>query len=271
MAVYAIGDIQGCASSLSALLEKIRFDPSRDTIWLAGDLVNRGPDSLGTLRLVKELGNSAVCVLGNHDLHLLSVAAGVRDLRSGDTLQPILDAPDRDELLLWLRHQPLVHVDEKLQALMTHAGLYPGWNVKQLKRRAQEVETVLRSADHIDFFRHMYGKRPACWSKDLVGWDRLRFITNTLTRMRYCDTQKRLDFGEKGAPDSARRGLFPWFRHPAAKGKKWRIVFGHWSSLGFFSEANVIGLDSGCVWGGSLTAVKLSGKQAGQYWQHSCQ
>ncbi|NKB75645.1 MAG: symmetrical bis(5'-nucleosyl)-tetraphosphatase [Gammaproteobacteria bacterium] len=270
MSIYAIGDLQGCAQPLESLLDKIRFDPAEDQIWLAGDLVNRGPDSLRTLHLLKQLGSSAVCILGNHDLHLLAVAAGKRSLRSGDTLQPILESPDRDELLYWLRHLPLLHTDHSVGALVVHAGVYPSWGFKQLKKRAAEVETVLRSPEYSTFFEHMYGKNPTKWDETLSGWDRLRFITNTLTRMRYCDLDHNLDFAQKGSMDSAPKTHLPWFRHPSMKCRKWKIIFGHWSTLGFFQENNVVGLDSGCVWGGKLTAIELDGQTPGKYWQLNC-
>jgi bis(5'-nucleosyl)-tetraphosphatase (symmetrical) len=257
MAEYAIGDIQGCALPFEELLEKLDFDSDRDKVWLTGDLVNRGPDSLQTLRLVRKLGSSAITVLGNHDLHFLAIAEKIRRNRSGDTLKQIRKAPDLEELVNWLRQQPLVHCDRKLKVIMVHAGIYPGWGRKKLIRHAREVEEILRGKKYHDYLRHMYGKSPAQWSEDLQSWDRSRFITNSLTRMRYCNKDGKLNFSQKGPPGSQPRSLVPWYDHPGMKCKKWRIVFGHWSSLGYFQKKNIISLDSGCVWGGKLTAVRL--------------
>ncbi len=270
MAVYAIGDIQGCAVALEELLDDLQFDPIRDKLWLTGDLVNRGPHSLETLRLVKSFGDSAVVVLGNHDLHLLAVAAGIKRSRPGDTIKKILHAPDRDELLHWIRHLPLAHVDHEMKTLMVHAGIYPGWGPAKLQRRAGEVEQILRGDNHTEFLREMYGRRPGSWNKNLQGMARVRFITNTLTRMRYVSAKGRLNFDQKGPPGSQPVNLSPWYLHPAMKCRKWRIVFGHWSALGFIRKNRIIGLDSGCVWGGALTAVRLDGENHRQCWQVGC-
>ena len=269
MAVYAVGDVQGCVTALEKLLEIIRFEPQRDQLWLTGDLVNRGRHSLETLRLVKGLGQSAVSVLGNHDLHLLAVAAGVRRQRPDDTLGAILGAADRDELLDWLRHRPLVHCDKGLGAktLMVHAGVCPGWSKKDLVRHAAEVEALLRGDRCRRFLKQMYGRTPARWSPSAERWLRARFITNALTRIRYCDRRGGLDFTHKGPPGNQPKRWLPWFEHPNLKCKKWRIVFGHWSALGFIQYRNVIGLDSGCVWGGTLTAIRLDGEQGGTVWR----
>ena len=270
MAVYAVGDVQGCAQSLEKLLDLIRFDPGPDRLWLCGDLVNRGPDSLQTLRLVYALGDSAVCVLGNHDLHLLAVAAGVKAAKPGDTLAGILQAPDCDSLLHWLRRQPLVHVDSELKTLMVHAGVYPGWQHRQLVAHAEEIQTLLRGEHYRQFLKHLYGHRPTSWDAEMRGWPRARFITNALTRMRYCDRSRGLDFTCKDPPGSQPAALIPWFEHPDLACRDWRIVSGHWSSLGFLHRRGIIALDSGCVWGGHLTAVRLDGDGPLQHWQLSC-
>lgn len=259
MAVYAIGDIQGCADELERLLAALHFDPARDQVWFCGDLVNRGPGSLRTLRLVRSLGDAAVTVLGNHDLHLLAVASGVRPPRphKGDTLEAVLEAPDRDDILHWLRHQPLVHWDDELRWLMVHAGLPPQWTAQQAVRLGGEVSAALRRSDHAASLARMYGNEPDLWRDDLAGDDRLRFVINCLTRMRYCTAQGRLEFGAKGEPGTQGDGLIPWFQAPGRRSADCRIVFGHWSTLGGYEGDNVIALDTGCVWGGCLSAVRL--------------
>lgn len=275
MAVYAIGDIQGCVVPFEEMLDRLQFEPSHDRLWLTGDLVNRGHHSLETLRLIRRLGHSVVTVLGNHDLHLLAVACGVRQCRTSDTLQPILRAPDRDEIVDYLRRQPLVYCDDGtesgMKTLMVHAGIYPGWRRKQVVGFAAEVETLLRGDDYRQFLQNMYGNTASRWGKPMGKWQRMRFITNVLTRIRYCDQRGRLDFKHKGRLGSQPHHLQPWFKHADIKCKNWRIVFGHWSALGFVRHANVIGLDSGCVWGGTLTAIRLDGESAGKYWQLACQ
>lgn len=257
MAVYAIGDIQGCFHELQLLLTQLRFDPSQDRLWFAGDLVNRGPRSLETLRFVRNLGPAALSVLGNHDLHLLAVAHQASPLKSKDTLQPILDAPDRDGLLDWLRHRPLLHHDSALGYTLVHAGLPPQWDLALAQRCAREVETQLRGADYADYFGHMYGDEPSLWSESLSGWERLRFITNCLTRLRYCDKEGRLALAHKGAPGSQPPGLLPWFEHRHRRSRVQKILFGHWSTLGERNDAGIYPLDSGCLWGGKLTALRL--------------
>ena len=270
MAVYAVGDIQGCVLPFEELLEKIGFDPEIDKVWVTGDIVNRGPDSLSALRLVKKFSQSISIVLGNHDLHLLAIAQKIRRSRRGDTIKPILKAADGEELLDWLRHQPLVHIDTDLNTLMVHAGVYPGWSRKELINYAAEVEKILRSEDFPELLKNMYGRKPVQWSEQLEGWDRYRFIVNCLTRMRYCGKNGKLNFSQKGPLGSQRQKLIPWFEHEQMKCKKWRIVFGHWSALGFFQKDNVISLDSGCVWGGKLTAVRLDAPSPVPHWQLDC-
>ena len=256
MATYAIGDIQGCYSPLRRLLDKIDFEPTRDRLWLVGDLVNRGPQSLAVLRFVKSLGTRAVTVLGNHDLHLLVVAAGHVKPHHGDTLDAILRAADRDELLDWLRSRKLMHAAGRYA--MVHAGLLPQWSIAQALSLAREVEAALQSDDHDEFLSHMYGNKPDRWRAGLTGLDRLRVITNVLTRLRLCTAKGRMEFSHKGAPTSAPRGYRPWFNAPQRRNRSAKIIFGHWAALGLYTEANVIGLDTGCVWGRDLTAFRLA-------------
>ena len=256
MALYAIGDIQGCYDELQRLLEKLRFDARADQLWLVGDLVNRGPKSLEVLRFVKSLGDRAITVLGNHDLHLLAISAGIERAKPDDTLGSIQQAPDRDELLAWLRQRPLLHHDATHGYAMLHAGLPPQWDLPQAQRCANEVETMLRGADYQEFFQHMYGNEPDLWRDDLSGWARLRFIVNCFTRLRYVDDNGRIIHKEKGAPHT-RRHLTPWFRAPGRKSCATKIIFGHWSTLGLVFEHNVYALDTGCVWGGELTALRI--------------
>lgn len=255
MATWAVGDLQGCADALDDLLERIGYRPG-DQLWFVGDLVNRGPGSLRCLRRVRGLGDDAVVVLGNHDLHLLALASGVDGPRDRDTLGDILAAPDRDELLDWLLHRPLIHHDPSLGATLVHAGLHPDWDLATaLDLGAQVADALLRAPG--DLFRQMYGDRPDRWSDDLEGADRLRFAINVLTRMRFLTEDKRLDLETKGGPDEAPAGLRPWFRFQGRAAADTRVVFGHWSTLGLLSEPGLLALDTGCVWGGALTAVRL--------------
>jgi bis(5'-nucleosyl)-tetraphosphatase (symmetrical) len=257
MAIYAIGDIQGCYDEFQLLLERIKFDPSHDRLWLTGDLVNRGPNSLEVLRLVKSLGFSAITVLGNHDLHLLAVSRNSKQGKA-DTFDDILAAPDCDELLHWLQQQPLIHHDPQLQWTLIHAGLPPQWTLAQALRCAHEVETVLRDAHSArELFAHMYGNDPGVWDDALTGWPRLRFITNCLTRLRACTGEGKLKLKFKASPEQLKDNVYPWFKAPSRRTQNDRIIFGHWSALGFYNDNNVLGLDTGCVWGGTLCAVKL--------------
>jgi len=257
MAIYAIGDLQGCLDPLLRLLDKIDYDPGNDQLWFTGDLVNRGPDSLETLRFVRNLRDGAISVLGNHDLHLLAAAENPDRLRNKDTLNAILKAADGHELLHWLRARPLMHHDKARNYTLVHAGLSPQWSLKTALAAAAELESFLQSKDYPAFFKHMYGNKPVRWSKTLSGWERLRYITNVFTRMRFCDLDGNLDLTRKGRPSPRARKYVPWFDVPERKNAKLRIVFGHWSTLGEMVRPNVISLDTGCVWGGCLTAAQL--------------
>ncbi|XSG85191.1 MAG: symmetrical bis(5'-nucleosyl)-tetraphosphatase [Methylohalobius sp. ZOD2] len=255
MAHYAIGDIQGCFFELQQLLDKINFDPATDQLWFAGDLVNRGPHSLETLRFVKALGDRAVSVLGNHDLHLLALAYN-QSSKGRRGLADVLEAPDRDDLIDWLRHRPLFHHNERF--CLVHAGLPPQWDIDTTIHCAREVEAVLQGDEVEAFMGEMYGNVPDLWSEDLVGWDRLRFIVNCFTRLRYCDSEGRLVLEPSGPPEDQPQ-LIPWLRFPGRKSKDREIVFGHWSTLGFVAENGCYGIDTGCLWGGQLTALRLDG------------
>jgi len=256
MAVYAIGDVQGCYDPLQRLLERLRFDPARDTLWFTGDLINRGAASAAVLRFVKSLGNRAVTVLGNHDLHLLAVAAGAEKRRKRDTLDDVLQAADRDELLAWLRVRPLLHHDERLGYTLVHAGLLPQWDLADASRLAREAEAAIAGPAR-EFFPRMYGDLPDHWREDLRGYDRLRVIVNAFTRLRFCDREGNMDLRQKGAPGSQPVDLMPWFQVPGRRSVGLRIVFGHWSALGLYAGDGVIALDGGCVWGHMLCAVRL--------------
>ena len=260
MAIYAIGDIQGCRESLERLLDLIRFDPAADRLWFVGDLVNRGPDSLGTLRLIKNLGEAAVCVLGNHDLHLLALAEGLGRVHKGDTLDAILAAPDRDALLHWLRHRRLAWLEDGF--LLIHAGVLPGWTASDVMAYAAEAEAALQGADYRIFFERMYGNVPAAWSPGLQGYERLRAIVNALTRLRYCSAAGEMEFHHKGAPGTQPAGWLPWFEVPGRASADTTCVIGHWSTLGLVDRPCLIALDTGCLWGGRLTAMRLTDRQA---------
>ena len=262
MAIYAIGDVQGCFTQLQTLLDKIKFNPAKDTLWFAGDIINRGPDSLETIRFIKSLGDRAITVLGNHDLHLLAVANGRGKQGKKDTIKDILNAPDRKELLDWLILQPLMHYDKKHNVCMVHAGIHPQWSIQQALSYAAEVETVLRGKKSHEFFHHMYGDKPPKWSEKLKGWDRLRFITNVFTRMRYCDEELHLALRDKGAPGKQPPGIHPWFEFENQQIKDTGIIFGHWSTLPNPGIENLYPLDTGCLWGGKLTAIKVNKKMS---------
>ena len=258
MAVYAIGDIQGCFDALQLLLDTVGFSPSRDTLWFAGDLVNRGDKSLETLRFVRDLGASSVCVLGNHDLSLLALAEG-HTKASNHTMQDVLAAPDREDLFAWLRRLPLLHHDGELGFTLVHAGLPPQWDLETAARCAREVEEVLRDEGSCRaFLAEMFGNKPKKWDPDLKGADRYRFIINCLTRMRYCTPEGRLNFADKGPVGTQKKGYLPWFAVPERRSRGEKIIFGHWSSLdGETGVPGVFALDTGCLWGGRLSALRL--------------
>jgi bis(5'-nucleosyl)-tetraphosphatase (symmetrical) len=263
MPTYAIGDIQGCCDEFESLLERLQFDPARDRLWLVGDLVNRGPRSLDVLRKVKAFGDAAVTVLGNHDMHLLAVALAGEKRKSRDTLDAILAAPDRDELMDWLRHRPMLHHDSALGYTMIHAGLAPQWDLATAQACARELEAALRDERRcVELFENMYGDKPTRWSDDLRGFERLRFITNCLARLRYCRGDGQLDLKFKGTPEEAPQGLLPWFKAPGRKTRQHGIVCGHWSALGYYEGDGVLAIDTGCVWGGTLCAVRLDRRAA---------
>jgi len=253
--IYAVGDVQGCSPSLKALLKKL---PKKSNLIFLGDLVNRGPDSLGALRKLKSLQESgrAECILGNHDLHLLAIDAGLRKAKGLDTIDAILKAPDRKELIDWIRNRPMALSNGKV--LTVHAGVLPQWDLQQTIECAQEVEKALRSKSYKQFLANMYGNTPNKWSNSLKGYERLRLITNTLTRMRFCTPNGQMEFESKEGLENGPKGYIPWFKAPKRKTADTLIYFGHWSTLGLLRHNNVIGLDTGCVWGGKLTALEIA-------------
>lgn len=259
MATYAIGDVQGCYDPLQRLLDQLRFDPAHDNLWFVGDLVNRGPQSLEVLRFVKTLGASAITVLGNHDLHLLAMDAGHGRQHKGDTLDAVLAAPDRDELLHWLRHQRLAWCDADY--LLVHAGVLPSWTVADTLRLAAEAEAALQSDDYREFFAQMYGNAPYAWSESLTGMARLRMIVNVFTRLRYFTPSGEMDFHQKGAPGTQPPPLLPWFDAPGRQTTDATIIFGHWSTLGLIVRNDLIALDTGCLWGGRLTGIRMEDRE----------
>lgn len=263
MATYAIGDIQGCYAALQNLLGEIGFSASRDRLWLVGDLVNRGDASLEVLRFVRSLGSVAVTTLGNHDLHLIMLAEGCSRRNKEDTLDAVLAAPDRDELLAWLRTRSMFHVEDEYA--MVHAGVLPQWSIPQARELGREVELALNAPDYADFLANLWGSEPAQWNDHLRGWDRLRVIVNAMTRMRFCTHDGRMEFRSKGPLDSAPPGYLPWFAVPGRASATHTVVCGHWSALGFRHEEKLLALDSGCLWGGCLTAVRLEDRKVLQY------
>ncbi|MCL4121248.1 UNVERIFIED_CONTAM: hypothetical protein GTU68_036778 [Idotea baltica] len=268
MTTYAIGDLQGCLAPLKYLLDQVQFNLHKDKLWLVGDLVNRGPDSLETLRFLYRMRHAIVCTLGNHDLHLLAAAQQPEKLTKSDTLQEILDAPDCNELLYWLRQQKLLHYDENRKMALVHAGIPPQWSIKQALVYAEEVESTLRDPIcHIELLNNIYGNQPKYWNEKMIGVDRLRVIINYFTRMRFCTESGLLDFKNKQKANTAKPPYFPWFSYPSRKTKDIRIVFGHWASLeGKISAQNIFALDTGCVWGGSLSLLNIDTEQ-----YHRCQ
>lgn len=270
MALYAVGDIQGCYDQLRRLLDQVSFNPSRDRLWVAGDLVNRGPKSLEVLRYLKGLGKRAVCVLGNHDLHLLAVAQGnLKHYRNGG-FDDILGAPDWDSLMDWLRRRPLLHHNANKHCTLIHAGLPPQWDLATARARAREVERALRGDGFPQLMAGLYGNEPVRWSDDLQGLERLRFIINSLTRARYCKPDGTLGLTDKGPPGTQQPGFLPWFDVPGRASAGQRIICGHWSTLGLLDRHDVWSLDTGCIWGGSLTLVRVHRTQRPRPVQLSC-
>lgn len=259
---YAIGDVQGCFDDLLRLLEKLDFDPDTDSLWFTGDLVNKGPNSLELLRFVRSLGSASISVLGNHDLHLLAAASGAIKIRKKDTIAEILDAPDCEELLFWLRHQPVLHHSDTLGFTMVHAGLPPQWDLEKARQCARELETVLQNFDYEDLFLHLAGDGPRRWREELEGWPRLRFIANCFTQLRWCDVSGRIDLpGNRRKTSPGKKRSRPWFEIPHRASKPLRILFGHWASLVVAlparEAAGVFPLDTGCACGGRFTAFRL--------------
>ncbi|WP_122666912.1 symmetrical bis(5'-nucleosyl)-tetraphosphatase [Pseudomonas viridiflava] len=259
MPVYAVGDLQGCLEPLQCLLEHVNFDPARDQLWLVGDLVNRGPQSLETLRFLYSIRESVTCVLGNHDLHLLAASRNIERLKKGDTLREILEAPDSDNLLQWIRRQKLLHYDAGRNVAMVHAGIPPQWSLKKAIKCAAEVETALQDDGlYPSYLEGMYGNEPSKWDSDLQGVTRLRVITNYFTRMRFCTSEGKLDLKGKEGVDTALPGYQPWFKHPERKTRDVKIIFGHWAALeGRCDEPDVYALDTGCVWGSAMTMLNV--------------
>lgn len=272
MALYLIGDVQGCDAALGRLLDTIGFSPSRDTLYLLGDLVNRGPDSLAVLRRLHGYMESAHCLLGNHDLHLLAVAHGAHAPHRLDTLEPILQAPDRKPLLDWLRQQKLARAEciAGEQVLMVHAGVLPSWTLAQTLDLAAEVEAVLRGPDFTDFLHRMYGNQSDAWHDGLQGMERLRVIVNALTRLRFCTAQGVMEFVTKEAAAASPPGYMPWFDVPGRKTRELTVAFGHWSTLGVMHQERLIALDTGCVWGGALSAVRFDAEGGRELIQVPC-
>ena len=260
MALYLIGDVQGCDSALQRLLDTLDFSPSRDTLYLLGDLVNRGPDSAGVLRRLMGYGDAARCLLGNHDLNLLAVAQGARKPHRKDTLDGILSAPDRQAMLHWLRFQKMAMLLQRgdRPLLMVHAGVLPTWSVQQTISLAEEVEAVLQGGHADEFLHGMYGNEPARWTDDLAGMDRLRVIINALTRLRFCTPQGDMEFKTSDGADGAPPGYLPWFDAPNRQTAHASVAFGHWSTLGWMPRSDVLSLDTGCVWGGCLSALQIN-------------
>lgn len=262
MATYAIGDIQGCYTSFIHLLDLIGYNPKQDRLWLVGDIVNRGPDSLAMLRFAREAGDSIVMVLGNHDLHLIMVHAGIGRCHPKDTIQSILEADDCDDLIHWLRTQRLFYTDNDYA--MVHAGLLPAWSIAQSEALAGEVESALQQANYREIFSRLYGNEPNYWTDDWNNPERMRVIINAMTRMRVCSADGRMNFSFKGMLESIPEGLMPWFDAPGRASRDKTIVCGHWSALGLHVTDHVIALDSGCIWNGRLSAIRLEDRKVFQ-------
>lgn len=261
MSTYAIGDVHGCFHTLLALLNKINFDPIKDTLWFVGDLVNRGPSSLETINFIMALPETTICVLGNHDISLMVTHAGYRNLRPHDTFNDILTAPNCKNIISWLRKLPLIHTDHQLGFTLTHAGVYPAWSLSEANQLAKEVQDLLQGKTYNEFMMHLFGNTPESFSENLNQWEKARFIINAFTRMRYCTPTGDLDFKYRGSPSMAPTSVIPWFKYPNSAIKHDNIIFGHWASLlGKSDAANVFAIDTGCVWGNALTAFCLETK-----------
>jgi len=267
LATYVIGDVQGCLHAFLELLEAIGFDPRHDRLWLTGDLVNRGEDSIGMLRWCMAHDASVVAILGNHDLHLLAVAEGFVPTHKKDTLDEILQAPDRKKVLAWLRRRPMVHREGAW--LMVHAGLLPQWTAEQAVELGRELEATLRGKGYRRFLKDMYGNEPRHWADALEGQDRLRLIANAMTRTRFLNPDGGLEFLHKGVPGQAPEGLIPWFDFPRRASRDVRILIGHWSTLGLFVRDDLVALDTGCLWGGQMTAFRLEDERLFQVGCHA--
>jgi bis(5'-nucleosyl)-tetraphosphatase (symmetrical) len=265
MATLAIGDVQGCYDQLLRLLEHAGYDERRDVLWFVGDLINRGPQSAQTLRFARRLGDRQVTVLGNHDLTLLAVAAGIKKPHRGDTFDEVLDAPDGDELVDWLRHQKMMHADGG--RAMVHAGLLPQWTIAQALALAREVEAALQGPEHREFLHRMYGNEPARWRDDLAGYDRLRVVVNAMARLRLVKPDGTMEFSHKTGLDRLPSGYLPWYDAPGRASRGTRILFGHWAALGLLQRDDVVCLDTGCVWGRALSALRL---EDGRLFQLDC-
>jgi len=272
MATYAIGDVQGCYDELKALLSQINFRSDCDQLWFCGDLVNRGPKSLETLRFIRSLESNAISVLGNHDLHLLATAYDHRKPGKKDTFDALLKANDADELFNWLRQQPLLHHDTENNITLLHAGIHPHWSINKAQQLAKEMQQVLQSELHVNYYKHMYGDKPFSWDDTLTGWSRYRFITNIFTRLRYCDKEGNPSLGVKGEPGCQESHLMPWYEVPERVSQNDTIIFGHWSTLphaGLSGINNTYAIDSGCLWGGMLTAMRID-VQPFEYFRLAC-
>jgi bis(5'-nucleosyl)-tetraphosphatase (symmetrical) len=265
MATIAIGDVQGCYDQLMRLLERAGYDERRDVLWFVGDLVNRGPQSARVVRFARSLGERQVTVLGNHDLALLVIAEAIKKPHRGDTYDELLAAPDRDELVAWLRHQKMLHAGNGYA--MVHAGLLPQWTLARAAELAREVEAALRGSDYREFLKHMYGNEPADWRDDLAGYDRLRVIVNAMSRMRLVTPGGRMEFSHKAGPANLPAGYLPWYDAPGRASRGDRILFGHWAALGLMQREDVVCLDTGCVWGRALSALRL---EDGRLFQVDC-
>nr|CAA6830842.1 MAG: Bis(5'-nucleosyl)-tetraphosphatase, symmetrical (EC [uncultured Thiotrichaceae bacterium] len=266
MATYVVGDLQGCFNPLMRLMDQLKFDPAFDRVWFAGDLVSRGPQSLQTLRYAKSLGHSSISVLGNHDISLIAAAHGV--ITPHKSLAALFDAPDFPELLEWVTHRPLLHHDKNLNAVMVHAGIPPVWDLKTATAYARDAETQLQQADPSQWLASIYDNKPTEWNPEDKAIDRQRYTINALTRMRYCEAEGQLEFKQKQSPEVTSKvhpELFPWFRHPIRRKIPQTIYFGHWSTLGYHQGNNVVALDTGCVWGGKITAIHIDSDKKAKY------